>query len=309
MIKYDTFVCNTCNRAQDVIINPNGISAFSRCTITNDCAGIMSAVSKLFVSDDQYHGNISANRWVKQPLIYDHVQSATRRVWTINHNLGASIIVHVRVHDVYGNLVPKHEFETTISDEKQTVIALDSNYTGVALCTARQATSTPKTSEVASVSVLPLSINNVMVIASRIPNAQFIELSVQPNPLRPSDLVRLPITSVPAATSPWAGASYVIISNQRYSISYVDISDVLLLHRAASTFFINRFSDRPVTSGDAYVLLTDIPYQHTTDRNLSKAVDLFDLAINSQANTVLRQDAIACTSAAVSAIYPIMKVA
>lgn len=308
MIKYDTYVCNICNKAQDVLVNPTGVSALLHCNITNNCAGILSLVSKLFVADEQYHTNMSVGSWVKHPLIYDHVQESYRRTWTINHNLGASVTISVLVHDVHGDLLPMYDFIITKSDNQSTTIVFDTNYTGVALCSTRQAASTVISVVVPSVEVTPLTVNNTMVLASRLGNITSIELSVQPNPLRPSDIIPLNVTANPISQTPWIGASYVVISNQRYLLSYVDITDVLKHHRAATTFFINLVNGQQPNIGDTFVLLSNAPYQHSSDRNPDVAVDVSSLNASGQAHTVLSQDSLSCTPAVLSAIYPTMKV-
>lgn len=308
MMNTDTYVCNVCKKAIDIPVNPHGISALPRCKITKNCTGIMSLVSPLFVTEGQYHTNISADTWTQTPLIYDHNQVASRKTWVINHNLGASVIISVKVPDAFGVLVPLHDFDIVYQDNFTSTIEFAANYTGVALCTTRQTASVQKVVAEIAAAPRPLSINNTLTIATKVPNAVTIQLSVQPNPLRPSDIVDLAVTANPPASTPWVGASYVIISNQRYLIRYVNISDVLLFHRAAATFFVSLFNTADVARGDTFVLLSDDPFEHSSDRTLNFAVDLADLAINKQSNTVLTQDALLCTSAALSTIYPTLKV-
>ena len=136
-----------------------------------------------------------------------------------------------------------------------------------------------------------------------------MELSVQPNPLRPSDIVEVDLLEAPSVLTPWAGASYVVIANQRYFVRYVNVSDVLLFHRAAATFFVSKFDGAAVERGQAFVLLSDDPYTHVSDRILDAAVDMADLAVTKQSNTLLTQDGLLCTNNALSTIYPTLKVA
>lgn len=309
MMKYDTYVCNVCKKAEDVLATTSGLSALPRCNITRNCTGILTMADRQSVTDVQYHVDASADVYVKQPLIYDHQQTASRRVWTINHNLGASATISIMVRSSTGELAPLYDFDVVSETNATAVLDLRSTYTGIALVSARQSGYSTKVAYAAVLANIPVSINNTMVIATLDPTADSIELSVQPNPLRPSDIVHLAVSAIPTTTTPWVGTSYVVISNQRYFVKYVNISDVLLFHRAAANFFVNLFDDKPVERGTAYVLLSDEPYKHASDRNFAQAVDLMDLAITNQSNTLLTQTALLCTPSALSTIYPTMKVA
>lgn len=308
-MNYDTYVCDTCKKAIDIAVNASGISALPRCKITRNCAGIMNVVSAFFVADEQYHTNVSASTWAPRGQIYDHKQEVPRKTWVVSHYLGASVLIQVMVPDSSGEYVPLYDFTIVNSTDDVTVIEFGTAYRGIAMCTARQTVNLVKaTVEVAKPSI-PLSINSTIAIATKVSTAQSIELSVQPNPLRPSDIVHLAVTTSPSTQTPWAGASYVIISNQRYWLKFVNISDVLLFHRAAANYFVNLFDEKPVERGETFVLISDDPYTHASDRNLSIAVDLADLSIAKQSNTILTQDALLCTADALSTIYPTMKVA
>ena len=306
MTKYDTYVCDTCKKAVDLPSNPSGISALPRCKITKSCAGIMSMIAGT-TANGQYHASTSVDVWFQRPQIYDHVQEAPRKVWTVKHNLGANVMVSIMVPNGNGGMVPLHDFDVVSSTDAMSVLEFGGPYTGVALCTARQTSNVTPAAVKAEAPNIPLSINSVMVIATRVRNVSSMELSVQPNPLRPSDIVHVDVEAVPTAQNPWAGATYVIIANQRYVVRFVNIADVLLFHRAAATFFVNAFDGAPVARGDAFVLLSDDPYTHASDRNLTMAVDIADLAFDKQSNTLLTQDALLCTKDAISTIYPTMK--
>lgn len=310
MMKYDTYVCNTCKKAKDVLATSSSISALPRCVITQNCAGILSMVPKQAVADAQYHINASADAFIAHPLIHDHVQSASRRLWTINHNLGASAIIQVMVHDTAGVLVPLYNGITVLSNTNATtVLQLDSNHTGTALCTARQTGITIIPTKVEEQATVALTVNSTMVLAVRDKTTSSIELVMQPNPLRPSDVVHMALTDSPSNTTPWSGSSYVVISNQRFFIKYINISDVLLFHRAAANFFVKKFNGADVERGSNFVLLSSNPHIHASDRNLAQAVDLADLTQANQNHTLLTQTALLCTTSALSVIYPPMKVA
>lgn len=308
MIKYDTYVCNVCKKAQKVSVNPSGFSAFARCVITRNCDGIMNSVPNMFVADEQYHTNISVDAWIKHPQIYDHQQTASRTVWTINHNLGANVVIRVLVHNTLGELEPIWDFSIVKNSSTCTIIEFSSNYTGIAMCTARPASSIDKVMEAEPAAPTLLSINNTIVIATKIASAVIIELSVQPNPLRPSDIVQLTANVNPSSHTPWVGASYVVIANQRYHIRHVDISNVLLFHRAAATFFANAVNGKAIGRGETFILLSNPPYHQTPDRNLESVVDLVDLSISKQSNTILTQSGLLCNPDALSPVYPLMKV-
>jgi hypothetical protein len=309
MMKHDTYVCDTCHKALDIPVNSVGITALPRCKITLDCVGTMNKVSSQFPANGQYHDSIDADTWFHRPQIYDHLQIAPRKVWTIKHNLGASSIVHVKVHDAAGDLVPLHDFKTVTSTETVSVLEFSSPYTGRAQCTGRQSTSVAPAAVVPQMPAVPLTINKMMVIATMLRTARTMELSVQPNPLRPSDIVEVDLLEAPSVQTPWAGATYVVIANQRYFVRYVNVSDVLLFHRAAATFFISKLNGASVVRGQSFVLLSDDPYTHVSDRILDAAVDMADLAVTKQSNTLLTQDGLLCTNSALSTVYPTLKVA
>jgi hypothetical protein len=283
---------------------------FPRCVITKNCRGLMSQVSKLFVTSDQYHdAGTSSDAWVQRPMLYDHTQTAARKVWNFTHNLGTQPILNVYVYDFDGKLLPLTPDQYTVVNLTDTIaiIAFDTAQTGIVQCLVRQSankvTYATVDEKVSTAQTVRLLYNQTIVLATRLPSVDSLTLTINANPLT---VVTLNSDQSTLWTTPWADVYYVTINNERYRLYGIDAEGLSAGASSVASFWFSAINNQTPIRGDTYVLLAKEPYQHKVDRLLTSVVDVSAVNTNLQSLTSLVGSTLYCDPKLVASIYPQM---
>lgn len=308
-MKIDTFTCDTCKRAIDVDNNPTGVTAFPRCIITANCRGLMSQTRKMFVTSDQYQtSGTSPDAWYQRPMMFNHTQSALRKVWTVKHNLGTIPILNVHSNDISDAAMALDETEYTIKtlNEHMAAIAFDTARTGTVQCLVRQSangTITEPNITPSNNQTIPVVLNQTIVIASKAPITS-IGLVINSNPRRTVTLYPHPTMLV---STPWIGVKQTIINDETLNVIALDASTLNTNNGAAASYWFDTINGSVPAHGEVYVLLAKDPYNHPADRLLSNVIDLATLGSTAQSLTSLIGNVMYCDPRLVVSIYPPME--
>lgn len=305
-MKKETFICDTCNKAIDVPVRTSSITMFPRCVITKHCKGLLSKVNNLFVADEQYHNvGTSTETWTKSPLIYTHTQTAPRRTWHVEHNLGTLPIISAYVYNSAGQLTALDPSQYVVDSTTKTksIVTFTSNYTGTIQCVARQS-NTPTAEKITAAingNDVLVTANNTIVLASKRSSITNIEITINSSPLK---RITLNYDSALLAQTPWAGVDYISIANQRYKLFSISAGELFSVATNLTSFWISNVDNVAPIEKQTVILLSNEPHEHPVDKILSSVVEVSNLSALNQNSMSAVDGALYCSQRLVTPIYP-----
>lgn len=317
------YECDTCKREVHRTQNLHGLDVIGRCVITDGCRGKLNQ-KKIKPSHAVGHSTapvLGLRDWSPRKILHTHTQDLARQRWQIDHNLGGLPIVNAYVYkqDQSGDLIPIEpdsidyvnnntvtlSFRTTVAGKAQLIMR--SSVTDNQITTLK-----PKSIEAAydadrfvMSEAFPLTNGpetfGELTIATRIESViatgfdPFEPITIQPFYLSPSTLAILPATPpmtfkavnnlpVDAASSPWAGATKIVVKGHQYLLRSASIHSAggtltsLGIPEGAPTFFTvtHKGQTRTLQKGEMLGLLANSPFL-TVDRILNKYVDMSEI--------------------------------
>lgn len=308
-IKYS---CNVCKRKIDILENPENITVFSKCIITNGCRGKLNKLSK---NQNNYRETLpklehGLNDYVQRKIFYEHKQNLAKNIWKITHNLGVLPVVEVYVND--GNTNLKFEnYQIEILDNNTILIKFLNNYSGIAQCIARSSVINIKDTHKDIQELFQVTYNGIFVLAIPRFITTFSGPSYLPQPTLPVDTknppkpIRLEISlirpnreevicveTIPQeliTTTPWVSWNEILVRKRRnYSIKtksfftftrtfQEDIITKNMVENGTQIRFLKvDFGTgylQPIESDDVLFLLANSPYS-AIDKIRNKVVDV-----------------------------------
>lgn len=306
------FQCNVCQRFIQLQENPQGLTVFGKCIITEGCLGQLNTVSRNIDSNrDVYPDSVEGLLdYFPRKAFFQYTQSILATTWNINHDLSTSPAVVVYVNTIENaplvQLNP-NKFTITILTKDTLTITLQQPYMGIAQCIARSTTVTANLPPIASTQV-QVTVNGIMTLAvqeyiANIPPLSTVVMDNAPfsllvNVKQPSQTLTttaenvLPTINSESTWSDWP--KILVRKRKNYLVRTLNVLNLGAFNGTSVNNIQNgtqvSFSDvlfpfssfRAINSREILVLLTNAPYTNI-DKVKGKIIDLGDM-INSPIN-------------------------
>lgn len=314
------YECDTCKREVHRSQNTRGMDVIGRCVITDGCRGKLNQ-KQIKPSHAVGHSTVPVlglTDWSARRILYTHNQDLGRSVWQIDHGLNGLPIVNAYVYDQndVGKLIPIEpeeikyvsnntvtlSFRTTLAGKAQLIMRSSVTEQQITTLKPRTTESTYDADRFVLSESFPLTNGpetfGELTIATRIESViasgfdPFAEIIVQPYYLSPATLDILPahapmvfksVSNFPldTASSPWAGATKVVVQGHQYLLRSANIHPAagtlptLGIPEGAPVFFTvtHKGQTHQLQKGEMLGLLADDPFL-VVDRIKDKYVDM-----------------------------------
>lgn len=307
IMNHETYVCDTCKKATDLVVNQRGVTTLPRCTITQNCKGIFGRVDPLTVDPAQYIVNgVSTQAWDQRRTLYNHDQLALRKVWTISHNLHC--FPSVAVFADLGGLIELDSRAYTIQYISNDTLSITflTGYTGIVQCTAQHKATNAVAARVDTASTLVNPISTI-TLATVADTAAFILINTFTATNVPDSSILLPLAAT-NLTGTWAGTEYIHMFGTRLKL--YQFNTVRLIQDAidVGTFSITLVDSQTVpVEGVGYLLLSREPFKKAADRRLDATISIKSVAVAGNAKAVIASGQLLCSESLHIPVFPIIK--
>lgn len=281
---YQIVKCTTCRKKTRLPINKQGITSFGRCTLTNNCRGVLSEVSTTELFNSY---NDSSVDWIRSNILYNHTQYTISDTWIINHNLNNYPITNIFIDTGSGSKELKTGFTVTYNNINTLTITFDNKKSGYVQCISRD--SYLKNNYVAANIDSPINISYFSNITFAIKlgiaftvvirDVYNIKHNIENFPLQP--LTQL---------SPWYGKDTIQYNNQLYELFELNLVDFINTNNLTNqssiyvdSVYFNNIAVQSVDTESVLILLND-----RGQPSLTTAVKFFKFdIINNDTNIII----------------------
>lgn len=160
-IKYS---CTICKRQIDLLENPENITVFSKCTITNGCRGKLYKISR---NQNNYRETVpkivnGIDDYIPRKVFFKYNQTLEKKQWKVTHNLGVLPVVEVYVNN---DNLKFEDYTIDIVDNNTILLNFSANFSGIVHCIARSSVTNITEKKIIKDELFQISYNGTFVFA------------------------------------------------------------------------------------------------------------------------------------------------
>lgn len=303
-----TYQCNRCKRQISKLENPNGLTVYGKCIITEGCLGQLNRLSRNIDSIRETFPSevIGLLDYTPRLALFTFPQNIPSSSWQVPHNLSTSPAVVVFIADTSGNLsqLDPEKFTITIVNQNNIILNFTQQYSGVAQCISRSTSNVvvpPAVSSMFQVTnggVLSLAVQQLIVnTSSQVPNVDMTTttFTVQITVTQPSQQPVHSVETIGTAlntTSPWENWPKILVRKRKNYLTRTKNIYAFSGFGGGGTFATTNIANgtkvqislvqfpfsqyRPIDSREMLVLLSNSPYD-AIDKIRNKIIDLGEM--------------------------------
>lgn len=317
------YECDVCTRKTRVPTNRFGLDVLQRCTITQNCKGVLHKVrlARDINNTPAFPPEIEGlENWFQRRILFTHEQAVESKTWIVEHNLGNKPVLHLYVNklvDGVVTLVAQEPDSARTIDLNKTELTFERAYSGLVQCVTLASTnvvnSTATSAPAVSTEPLQITNNSGEISIATLSSASAIDLtltfttaSTVPN----VEIEYVSIDTTASLTSPWVGVRRVVINGRRYTVRSFNIAATANaavafeagLVPSGSAFKITGLEGEPIAQHDVLILTARSPFA-SVDRVYDKYVDAASISATDP-ETYWENGKAYCRLAAVKNVYP-----
>ena len=237
-MKQHNYTCDTCSQGIYIAPSQNTISNFGRCTLTQNCRGILRPVKvpALYPVTDDY-------TWNQVGRVSTIDQKVLSNIWHITHNLNTYPVVNVFTYGSDGKTLTKVNSSVSVvyTNVNQVTITLPSAATGVTQCFVRDTRVTQESVSSIPANIVQVSYNAIVTIA--VPTLMEYVLNVTDAYNVNKQIVLSLGSGIDnlSILSPWSNYATLNYNNIQYTLYELNIGSLLLQYDLSnqSTMYID----------------------------------------------------------------------